>query len=120
MAVLRLGAALVFVAISTLTMPLGSEGQAPPYLTQWGTLGAGNGQFYGPYDVAVDAGGNVYVVDSGNERIQKFTSTGTYITKWGTEGSGDGEFFQPSGIAVDASGYVYVSDLNNNRIQKFS
>ena len=42
------------------------------FLTQWGTSGFGNGQFSGPGGVAVDAEGNVYVADWGNNRIQKF------------------------------------------------
>ena len=42
------------------------------YITQWGSRGTGNGQFYEPMGVAVDAAGNVYVVDARNYRIQKF------------------------------------------------
>jgi DNA-binding beta-propeller fold protein YncE len=61
--------------------------QAPPYLTQWGTSGSGNGQFNGPAGMALDASGNVYVADLGNNRIQKFTGAGVYLTKWGTLGS---------------------------------
>lgn len=62
----------------------------------------------------------VYVADSGNDRIQKFDSTGAFITKWGFQGSGDGEFNKPAGIDVDISGNVYVVDTNNRRIQKFN
>lgn len=39
---------------------------------KWGSRGAGDGQFYNPYGIAVDVGGNVYVADAGNHRIQKF------------------------------------------------
>ena len=70
--------------------------------------------------------GNVYVVEQGNHRIQKFTSSGNFILKWGknggdgTSGSGDGEFNDPRGVAVDNnSGNVYVADRGNHRIQKF-
>jgi DNA-binding beta-propeller fold protein YncE len=37
-----------------------------------------------PSGVAVDSSGNVFVSDSGNDRIQKFTNTGTFIRKWST------------------------------------
>jgi DNA-binding beta-propeller fold protein YncE len=55
------------------------------FLTQWGSVGSGNGQFNGPFGVAVDAGGSVYVADTGNNRIQKFgpVPTPTKTTSWG-------------------------------------
>jgi DNA-binding beta-propeller fold protein YncE len=86
----------------------------------WGTSGTGNGEFEFPYDIAVDASSNVYVVDSYNHRVQKFDSDGNYLTQWGTNGSGNGQFESPDGVAVDDSGNVYVVDAGNHRIQKFT
>jgi tripartite motif-containing protein 71 len=79
-------------------------------------------QFRFPTGIAVDSSGkNVYVSDSWNDRIQKFTADGKFITKWGSRGSGDGQFGFPTGIAVDSSGKnVYVADFVNDRIQKFT
>jgi len=76
--------------------------------------------FAGPEGVAVDSSGSVYVADTNNYQIQKFTSSGQFITKWGSEGNGDGQFNRPSGIALDNSGNVYVADTWNQRIQKFT
>ncbi|MBF0592491.1 MAG: hypothetical protein HQL02_10435 [Nitrospirae bacterium] len=76
--------------------------------------------FSSPQGVAVDGSGNVYVADTGNARIQKFTSDGKFIITWGSNGSGDGQFQHPEGIAVDISGNVYVADRSNNRIQRFT
>jgi CSLREA domain-containing protein len=90
------------------------------FITKWGSLGSGDGQFELPRAVAVDGQGNVYVADSGNHRIQKFTSDGAFLTKWGGFGSGDGQFIRPPGVAADGQGNVYVADANNNRIQKFT
>ena len=60
------------------------------------------------------------MADTGNNRIQKFSSNGTYISEWGESGKDQGEFDSPSGIATDSSGNVYVADTDNDRIQKFS
>ena len=61
-------------------------------------------------DITIDSAGNVYVTDSNNYRIQKFTSTGTFITKWGAFGTGDGQFSSPQGIAVNSADNVYGAD----------
>src|SRR5215210_5415206 len=73
----------------------------------WGPFGSGNGEISSPRGVATDAAGNVYVSETGNQRIQKFTSRGRFITKWGSPGSGDGQFSRQEGIAVDPAGNVY-------------
>ena len=78
-----------------------------------------NGQFSLPSGVAVDTSGNVFVADSSNNRIQKFTSTGVFIAKWGSFGTGPGQFISPEGVAVDASESVFVADTSNSRVQKF-
>ena len=76
--------------------------------------------FNQPSGIALDSSGNVYVADTWNHRIQKFTSSGQFVTKWGSYGNGDGQFIGPFGIALDSSGNVYVADINNGRIQKFT
>ncbi len=88
--------------------------------SQWGSYGTGPGQFSIPSGVAVDSGGNVYVTDTGNDRVEKFTATGAFISQWGTSGSGTGQFNKPWGVAIDASGNVYVTDTGNNRVEKFT
>ncbi|MBM2825566.1 MAG: hypothetical protein HW402_1230 [Dehalococcoidales bacterium] len=70
--------------------------------------------------MAVDALGDVYVADTYNHRIQKFSGSGAFIAKWGSSGSGNSQFNEPAGVAVDAQGNVYVADQVNNRIQKFT
>jgi DNA-binding beta-propeller fold protein YncE len=91
------------------------------YLTKWGTFGTGRGQFGSySYGVATDTGGNVYVVDRGNRRVQKFDAGGAFLSMFGSEGTGDGQFVRPVAAAVDATGNVYVVDLAPPRIQKFT
>ena len=73
-----------------------------------------------PLESAVDSSGDVYVADTGNDRIEKFTSTGTFILQWGSNGTGPGQFNRPWGVAVDSSGNVYVTDTGNSRVEKFT
>lgn len=89
------------------------------YITQWGTLGSGNGQFNYPKGIAVNSTGHVYVVDERNHRIQIFTANGTYLQQWGSYGSGDGEFNFPEDIAINSTGHVYVVEKQSSRIQVF-
>ncbi len=108
------------VTVAAASTPVSAEEVPPPFLTQWGTQGVGPGQFQDPFGVAVDGAGNVYVTDTHNNRVQKFTSTGTFLTQWGTLGSGAGQFSYPYGVAVDGAGNVYVIDKYNHRVQKFT
>ena len=57
------------------------------FITAWGSLGAANGQFNHPEGITVDKLGHVYVVDLGNDRIEKFDSNGKFITAWGSLGT---------------------------------
>jgi DNA-binding beta-propeller fold protein YncE len=85
-----------------------------------GIRGSGVGQFSLPDGLAVTSDGSlVYVVDSGNNRIQRFDADGNFLGAWGGMGVAEGEFDAPSAIAVDASGDIYVTEVNNNRVQKF-
>lgn len=93
---------------------------APTFVATWGTQGSGDGQFENPYGLDCDNSGNVYVADTGNQRIQKFSSDGTFLTKWGSAGQGAGQFNNPVGIACDDGDNVYVTDRFNHRVQVFT
>ena len=86
-----------------------------------GDPGADPGQFSNPWGIAVNReSGWVYVVDSGNCRIQKFNSDGGFMTEWGAYGPGPDEFNAIYGIALDPDGNVYVTDYGDHCIQKFN
>lgn len=85
-------------------------------------------RFHNPAGVAVDASGNVYVVDNGNHTIRKITAAGEVTTlagQAGRHGGTDGlwsaaRFLFPTGVAVDAIGNVYVADHLNTTIRKIA
>jgi YD repeat-containing protein len=93
----------------------------PSYGKAFGSSGSGNGQFSHPQAVAIDASGNVWVADTSNNRIEKFSSAGAFIAAYGSKGSGEVQFSSPWGIAVNqTTGNVYVGDTGNNRIEELS
>lgn len=110
----------------------------PPCLA--GIGGRREGQFGGLRGAAIDRDGNLLVAETNNNRVQKFSPTGTFLGMWGwgvqtgaatlefctascrggTSGNGDGQFNDPEDIAASLSGDVYVADAVNRRVQRFT
>ena len=106
---------------------------------QSGISGAGAGQIDNPLGVAVHGSGNVYVLDTGNQRIDEFSAAGAFVKAagWGVSdgasqfetctsscqsgigGGGAGQVDYPYGVAVDGSGNVFAPDVGNQRIDEF-
>ena len=77
------------------------------------------GLFFGPRAIAVTED-EIYVVDTGNERVQVFAKDGTFRRAWGGKGSTPGQLIEPVGIALGPDGRVYVADSGNGRISVFT
>jgi hypothetical protein len=112
------------------------------YISKWGGPGSGNGQFNGPWGIAInrsDPGKElVYVTDHLNNRVQIFKTDGEFVGEWGSycdisDGTdcvdpdgggplnlGDGQLNGPTGVEVDSSGFVYAVDRGNHRVQKLT
>jgi tripartite motif-containing protein 2/3/tripartite motif-containing protein 71 len=82
------------------------------------SFGLGLGQTFDPCEIAVDAEGNILVINTGDACIQRFTPDGHFSTSVGTRGSGHLQFSIPTGIAFNASNNkIYVGDSGNHRLQ---
>ncbi len=98
-------------------------------INQWGNFSpidaSGNapaGDFYEPWSVAVSPDGEfVYVADTWNHRIQKFTAEGEFISMWGffAQSEDPFAFWGPRDISIDGDGNLYVSNTGNKRITIF-
>lgn len=101
----------------------------------YGSYGGGNGMMNIPLGVFGDSGGNLFVADAGNNRINKYVaSTGASLGALGANpsfqtwnnsstasvsGTGDGMMTSAYGMLTDSSGYLYVMDTMNARINKY-
>ncbi len=101
----------VLMAVAT-TPALAARGHA--FGQSFGGTGAGAGQFNDPTALAVnETTHDLYLVDSGNRRVERFTAAGAYIGQFNGSEAPSGEFIEPGPIAVDNSsgpshGDVYV------------
>ena len=116
--------ALVLVeGFYTVTTMAGSPG-----LSEATDGGEGSARFFGPYGVALDNTGNVYVADTGNSTLRKITPNGLVTTLAGRAnyaGSSNGtatnaRFNRPEALAVDGAGNIYVSDSGNQTMRKIT
>ena len=81
---------------------------------EWSAAGRGPelGHFEGPIGLAVHPSGDIYVVDLGYRRVQRFDSSGKFLSTWETEGDAPLQLWQPSDVAIGSDGTVYVLDAS--------
>ena len=112
---------ILFYSISLCANIFGESNNTEyQFVNKFGGKGSEDGQLIAPHSIDIDKDGNVYVTDTGNDRIQKYNSDGKFILKWGFgDTGGQGAERTPHQLTVDSNGYVYLTDKNAHQILKF-
>ena len=103
-----------FVSFDTHCVEVfGNDGD---FLYRIGEKGSGEGQLRDPRGMAIDNKDNLVVCDSGNHRLQMFTTDGRAFVV-GSEGRDSGQFNKPQDVIKASDGRLFVTDYCNNRVQ---
>ena len=109
---------LIYKIPGSFAPSLAREGSLKLSVTAFeGGYGNGKGQSKNPRGIASDSAGNIFVSDTGNGRIEKFSPGGNLLRIMGSKGSGRG-VAAPTGIAVDRSGNIYIADDGTHCVLK--
>jgi DNA-binding beta-propeller fold protein YncE len=95
------------------------EKRTGKFLFKFGSAGSKVGELFHPTNIAIGADGDVYVVETSNFRVQRFTAEGKPLRVYGEIGNERGNFSRPKGIALDRSGRLYVGDSAFQNVQIF-
>lgn len=86
---------------------------------KFGKPGSEEGALYHPTNMAIGPDGDLYVVETGNFRVSRFTASGKFVRSYGEAGQTHGRFARPKGIAIDRTGRLYVGDAAFQNVQVF-
>jgi sugar lactone lactonase YvrE len=88
-------------------------------LFKFGKLGNKGGEMLHPTNIAVGPAGDIFVVETSNFRVQRFTPDGKHVRFYGEVGDTSGKFARPKGIAIDHEGLMHVADAAFQNVQIF-
>jgi DNA-binding beta-propeller fold protein YncE len=88
-------------------------------LFKFGKAGSGEGELFHPTNLAIGPDGDIYVVETSNFRVQRFSADGKPVRTYGSVGMALGNFARPKGIAIDKAGRMYVGDAAFQNVQMF-
>ncbi len=106
------GEVLVLDAVAADVQKFNADGR---FLERWILQG-----LYRPRGMSIDKQDNLYVADTGGNRVVKVAPGGQIIGTYGGQGNGPGQFDQPTDVTVDEAGNMWVADTMNQRIQALS
>ena len=85
--------------------------------TRFGTAGSKPGELFFPTNITIGPNGNLFVADTGNFRVEEFTTSGEYLRSFGSVGISLGSFARPKGVALDRNSRMYVVDAAFENVQ---
>jgi sugar lactone lactonase YvrE len=88
-------------------------------LFKFGKSGGNLGELLHPTNIAVGPNGDIFVVETSNFRVQRFTPDGLPVRLYGEVGDTSGKFARPKGIAIDKQGRMHVADAAFQNVQTF-
>ena len=89
------------------------------FLKRFGGRGQGQGRFEAPRLLASAPNGDLYVLDSGNREVQRFTAEGTYVSRYAFRQDRTTDVLRPlDGLGVDALGAVFIVDGAAGKLRK--
>ncbi|GAC1319035.1 MAG: hypothetical protein NVS2B16_15830 [Chloroflexota bacterium] len=103
----------IYVVVASTIVKISPTGKV---LARFGSAGSAPGQFSAPYNLTLDARGNIYVADTHNNRVQEISPSGKLLATWGAPGQLD----SPLAVAVGAAGHVFVLDPVHSTVVEFA
>ena len=86
-------------------------------LFKFGKAGSKIGELFHPTNIAIGPNGDIFIVETNNFRVQRFTAEGKALRVYGEVGDTPGKFARPKGIAIDRAGRIYVGDAAFQNVQ---
>ncbi len=102
-------------ALSIIAAPFLTSFQGLPSLVRDFSFG----RFNNPMGISIDPSGSIYVADTGDDMLYRFSSTGDSTGEVGGYGWGETQFDMPYDVCATNGVEIYVADYNNNRIERF-
>lgn len=85
--------------------------------SRFGSAGSKPGELFFPTNITIGPNKNLYVADTGNYRIEEFSTSGKYLHSYGSVGISLGKFARPKGVALDRDSRMYVVDAAFENVQ---
>ena len=85
--------------------------------TRFGKAGSKAGELFFPTNITIGPNKNLYIADTGNYRIEEYSTKGEYLNSYGSVGVSLGKFARPKGVALDHDNRMYVVDAAFENVQ---